>query len=256
MSALSRAVRTPRMLLVAAAAAVVVALAVLPFLGTSLIPSFKDRDVLVHLDSEPGTSNPRMTRITTQVSRELRQVPGVEDVGAPRRARRDGRPDRRRQLQRGMGRGSTPARSTTKRWRRSKTRSPGLAGSSATSSPIRPRRSGTSAHSEEGDNPVSGDGLDVLTGARQPLVVRVYGQDLDVLRARGEEAAAARRRGRRRRRPANREPSDAADRRDRGRSRASAEPGDQAGRRAPGGGRRCCRASRWAASSRSRRCST
>ena len=81
-AALSRALRSPRAVLVAAAAAVLVALALLPLLGTSLIPSFKDRDVLVRLDSEPGTSNPRMTRITTQVSRELRQVPGVEDVGA------------------------------------------------------------------------------------------------------------------------------------------------------------------------------
>ena len=97
-TALSRTLRSPRAVLVAGAGAVVVALAVLPLLGTSLIPSFKDRDVLVRLDSEPGTSNPRMTQITTRVSRELRQVPGVEDVGGPRRARRDRRPDRRREL--------------------------------------------------------------------------------------------------------------------------------------------------------------
>ncbi len=69
-------VRSPRAVLVAAGRAVVVGLAVLPLLGTSLIPSFKDRDVLVRLDGEPGTSNPRMTRITTQVSRELRRSPG------------------------------------------------------------------------------------------------------------------------------------------------------------------------------------
>ena len=35
---------------------------------------------------------------------------------------------------------------------------------------------------EEGDNPIRSNDLDVLTGAREPLVVRVYGQELDVLR--------------------------------------------------------------------------
>jgi hypothetical protein len=35
---------------------------VLPLLNGSLVPSFKDRDVLVRLDGAPGTSNPRMTR--------------------------------------------------------------------------------------------------------------------------------------------------------------------------------------------------
>jgi Cu/Ag efflux pump CusA len=34
----------------------------------------------------------------------------------------------------------------------------------------------------EGDNPVRGDGLDVLTGSDKPLVVRVYGEDLPLLR--------------------------------------------------------------------------
>ena len=38
------------------------ALAVLPLLGTSSLPSFKDRDVLVHLDGTPGTSQPEMSR--------------------------------------------------------------------------------------------------------------------------------------------------------------------------------------------------
>ena len=38
--------------------------------------------------------------------------------------------------------------------------------------------------------PSRGDGLDVLTGVDEPLVVRVYGQDLDILRARGRQGAA------------------------------------------------------------------
>ncbi len=34
----------------------------------------------------------------------------------------------------------------------------------------------------EGENQVTGDGLDVLTGADKPLAVRVFGQEQDVLR--------------------------------------------------------------------------
>ena len=39
----------------------------------------------------------------------------------------------------------------------------------------------------EGENPVRGNDLDVLTGSAEPLVVRVYGQDLDVLRGETSE---------------------------------------------------------------------
>ena len=46
-----------------------------------MIPSFKDRDLLVHLDGPPGTSRPEMSRIVARASRELRAVPGVDDVG-------------------------------------------------------------------------------------------------------------------------------------------------------------------------------
>ena len=41
-----------------------------------------------------------------------------------------------------------------------------------------------------GANPVRGQGLDVLTGADQPLAVRVFGQDLTVLRAQAERVRA------------------------------------------------------------------
>ncbi|MDQ4019293.1 MAG: efflux RND transporter permease subunit, partial [Actinomycetota bacterium] len=57
--AFARFVRRPRTAPIVAAAcvlSVVAGLAVLPLLGTSLIPSFKDRGVLVRLDGEPGTS--------------------------------------------------------------------------------------------------------------------------------------------------------------------------------------------------------
>ena len=39
----------------------------------------------------------------------------------------------------------------------------------------------------EGENPAAGSGLDVLTGADKPLVVRVYGQDLATLQREAEK---------------------------------------------------------------------
>ncbi len=60
-----------------------VGLAVLPSLGeTPLLPSFKEPDVIVQWQGPPGTSYPEMTRITTRASRELRSIPGVRNVAA------------------------------------------------------------------------------------------------------------------------------------------------------------------------------
>jgi Cu/Ag efflux pump CusA len=41
----------------------------------------------------------------------------------------------------------------------------------------------------DGENPVKGTGLDVLTGADKPLVVRVFGQDLDVVKREARRCA-------------------------------------------------------------------
>jgi Cu/Ag efflux pump CusA len=57
-------------------------LAVLPGLGQSLLPDFKERDFLMHWVAEPSTSRPEMVRITEAASRELREVDGVRNFGA------------------------------------------------------------------------------------------------------------------------------------------------------------------------------
>jgi len=57
-------------------------LMVYPALGQSLLPSFKERDFLMHWVTKPDTSHPEMTRITTAASRELRSIPGVRNFGA------------------------------------------------------------------------------------------------------------------------------------------------------------------------------
>jgi CzcA family heavy metal efflux pump len=83
--ALAPVVHTPGRALAAGVAGLVVVLlglAMVPLLSQDLAPTFKDTDLLVRLDGTPGTSHPEMTRVTAQASRELRQVPGVRDVGA------------------------------------------------------------------------------------------------------------------------------------------------------------------------------
>ena len=61
---------------------VMAGIVVWPRLGQSLLPSFKERDFLMHWLTEPGTSWPEMDRITIQASKELRAIPGVRNFGA------------------------------------------------------------------------------------------------------------------------------------------------------------------------------
>ena len=180
-SALSKLVAKPRTALLAAAGCVAVALIVLPLLGTSLIPTFKDRDVLVNLDAQPGTSQPRMTQITSEVSRTLRGIDGVDNVGA--------------HVGRAVGSDTIGDVNSSELW----VSIDSGADYDATMSAIERAVDGVSevrtnvtTYSDqkirdvgglnEGENQVTGDGLDVLTGADKPLAVRVFGQEQDVLR--------------------------------------------------------------------------
>lgn len=77
-----RAVRTPRPAYVTVGIVALAGLLVVPLLGNSLLPSFKERDFLMHWLAKPGTSWPEMNRITIQGSKELRAIPGVRNFGA------------------------------------------------------------------------------------------------------------------------------------------------------------------------------
>ena len=79
---LSRVVSSPLPAFVAVGALVVAAAAAAPFLQQSLLPTFKETEVLVRWDGPPGTSLPEMNRITALASEELRSIEGVKNVGA------------------------------------------------------------------------------------------------------------------------------------------------------------------------------
>jgi CzcA family heavy metal efflux pump len=78
---LSRAIRTPRPALLTLAVLALAGLVVVPQLRQSPVPTFKETDFLVELDGPAGTSLTEMDRITATASQELKAIPGVRDVG-------------------------------------------------------------------------------------------------------------------------------------------------------------------------------
>jgi CzcA family heavy metal efflux pump len=80
--ALGRILRRPQWAYGTVAVVALFGVLVTPLLGQSLLPSFKERDFLMHWLTIPGTSHPEMVRITTQASKELRAIPGVRNFGA------------------------------------------------------------------------------------------------------------------------------------------------------------------------------
>ena len=178
---LAKAVGNSRGVLAIAAAPAVLVLVALPLMGTSLIPTLKDRDVLVRLDAEPGTSNPRMTRIATELSRNLRRISGVQNVG--------GQVGRAVSGDRIVDVNSAEVVVSMKSGEDyDSTRAAiqkvvdGVEGAKANVITYSAQKIRDVGALTNGTNAATGDGLDVLTGSGKPLVVRVYGQDLDTLR--------------------------------------------------------------------------
>jgi CzcA family heavy metal efflux pump len=79
---LSRIIVRPVAAYLTFALVTVIGVAIYPQLGQSLFPGFKERDFLIHWVSPPGTSATEMERSTTRVSRELLAIPGVRSAGA------------------------------------------------------------------------------------------------------------------------------------------------------------------------------
>ena len=185
--ALSRLVRAPRAALVVCGVVAVAGLGTLPLLHASVIPSFKDRDVLVRLESPPGTSESKMSATTTQLGSQLKTIAGVEDVGAT------------------VGRAVTGDQIVDVNSSELSVRLAPSADYDSTMASIKDVvgraqqdvQGSVGTYSDQalrnvgalytGEQPISGDGLDVLTGVHEPLVVRIYGQNLGVLRSEAEK---------------------------------------------------------------------
>jgi CzcA family heavy metal efflux pump len=79
---LGRTLRTPGLAYGTVSTIVMAGLIVTPFLGQELLPSFKERDFLMHWIIKPGSSHPEMWRITAEACRELLTIPGVRNCGS------------------------------------------------------------------------------------------------------------------------------------------------------------------------------
>jgi CzcA family heavy metal efflux pump len=79
--ALGAIIKRPGPVFAATALVMLVGIAIIPLLGESLFPEFKERDFLSHCISKPGTSVAEERRIATKISNEVRQIPGVRNFG-------------------------------------------------------------------------------------------------------------------------------------------------------------------------------
>ena len=184
--ALQRLLRAPRIAFIAAGLVALAGVALIPVLDGPVVPAFKDRDLLVHLDAPPGTSRPEMSRIVSRAGRELAGVRGVRDVSGH------------------LGRAITGDQvvdvNASELWvrldddadydataaavRRVVDGYPGFAHSVQTYEKQRIRDVGTLDDRQADAPPSSSADLDVLTGRdERPLVVRIFGEDLGVLQA-------------------------------------------------------------------------
>ncbi|MFN2490230.1 MAG: efflux RND transporter permease subunit [Actinomycetota bacterium] len=181
-AALGRALRTPRAALIASGACVAGALAALPVLELSPIPAFKDRDVLVRLNGPPGASKPKMNRITAEAGRELRSLPGGAQIG--RAITGDRIVDvNSSELWVGIGE-DADHEATVASIEQVVTRVPEVESDVVTYSEQQIRNVGAL---EDGRESNSRKELEILTGTDKPIAVRVYGQNLDVLRREAEK---------------------------------------------------------------------
>ena len=142
-------------------------------LGQEYLPSFKETDFLMHWVEKPGSSLESMRRITVQVSRELRGIDGVRNFGS--------------HIGRAEVADEVVGPNFTELWI-----------SVDTDVQLEP----TVAKIEAVINGYPGLKRDVLTylkerikevltGAGATVVVRVYGSDLSVLRAKAQDVYAA-----------------------------------------------------------------
>jgi len=80
--ALAGIIQHPRPVFATTAVIMLAGLVVLPMMGESLFPEFKERDFLMHWITKPGTSVAEERRMSMQASRELRAIPGVRNFGS------------------------------------------------------------------------------------------------------------------------------------------------------------------------------
>ena len=164
----------PRVAFIGFTTLVILGLLLLPQLRQeSLLPKFKERDVLINWSSAPGTSHPAMLETASKVSSELRDILGVTNVTT--------------HVGRAITSDEVVSINSGKMW--------------VNIDPAAPYEETVAAISATIDKypELSGSVLtylknvvdNTLTGDSNTMVVRIYGHDLDILRSKADEVKQA-----------------------------------------------------------------
>ncbi|HEX3607208.1 MAG TPA: efflux RND transporter permease subunit [Candidatus Dormibacteraeota bacterium] len=78
---LSRIVVRPRSVYAGFLAVTAAAVLLVPQMGSSFFPTFKERDFLIHMLTTPGTSAQEQERMVIRLGQDLRKIPGVLSFG-------------------------------------------------------------------------------------------------------------------------------------------------------------------------------
>jgi CzcA family heavy metal efflux pump len=173
-AALTRLVLHPRLAVALIAVIAAAGIAVLPTLGgRATLPQLQDRNLLVQWQGAPGISQPEMDRITERATRELRSIPGVSDVGAH------------------VGRAITSDQVVDVNSGELWVRIDPKADYGRTVTAVRRVVAGYPGLSHQLITYPEQQMRQVQTGTDAPLVVRLFGQDTQVLRSKAEEVRQA-----------------------------------------------------------------
>ena len=172
-SGLRKLIAAPRKAVLVAGVAVLAGIGIWPLLGQSLLPTFKEQVLLVNWSTPPGTSHAETHRITSRVSSELRSLPGVRSVGAH------------------VGRAVTGDQvvgiNSSQIWIGIDPK----ADYDETVAAIRETVEGYPGIEHSVRSYLRDKVSEVLTGAGHAIVVRIYGQKIEVLNQRAEEVRQA-----------------------------------------------------------------
>ncbi len=162
---LQRVLARPRPVLAGTAAAVVLALAAIPFFPTTFLPPFNEGALILSLRLNPGATLAESVRMASQAEKLVRQVPEVEHVG-----RRSGRAELDEHAE-GVHVTELDIRLT-----------PSKRSKEEVFADLRQRLSVLPASLNLGQ-PISHRIDHMLSGVRAQIAIKIFGDDLDVLRA-------------------------------------------------------------------------